>query len=319
MLTFNAHVHLNGSISAKYLFDAAVRNQCEQFYTGFVNEADLWQKFGWIHKIMQTPEDIRLATLDVVEHSKADILEIRTTPKEMKGHSIDGYIDAFVAGLTEAVNKFPQKRARGLLSIDRSRHTLTDAKQIIDAALEQKQKNGMIVGIDLSGNFNGKRTLTGNELYDAIKYALSLEIGVALHVGEIDSIDEKTDFDLLLKAIQEYGGKIYGKVRFGHAIFRTKEQDEIIGKLKIPVEICPSCHQTLDWWKANEPHPILTLYQHHARVIPGTDNSLLFACDEQNEQQTLDAFMQVPDKDKGLSKEQFAQKISTKRKRYMFS
>ncbi len=319
MLTINAHMHLNGSITKKYLAATAKRNGCDGLFDQFVQEPDLWKKFGWIHQIMQTPEDIRLATLDVVEHTTADVLEIRTTPKPMKEHSIDDYIQAFVTGLQQAGDIFPLKSAKGLLSIDRSRHTFLEAKSIIDATVKEKQKSGMIVGVDLSGNFNGPRTLTGNDLYQAIKYALAQDIGVALHVGEIDSEVERNDFDLILKAIQEYGGKIYGKVRLGHAIYRTQEQDAIIAKLKIPVEICPSCHRKLNWWKQDEPHPILSLYQRHSRVLPGTDNSLLFECHEKDEQQTLDAFLTLSEKDKALSQDELNKKIAMKRKRYMFS
>lgn len=314
MLTLNAHSHLNGSISLDYLKEAAARNNCPENYEGFVAETDLWKKFGWVHKIMQTPEDIRLATIDVVKYSTADALEIRTTAKPMGNFSTNDYITAFVMGLIQANKLFPDKKARGLLSIDRTRHNLDDAKNIIDTALAAKQNHGMIVGVDLSGNFVGPRTLTGEALYQAISYALRKDIGVALHVGEIDTDTERQDFDIILKAIEEYqkekGGKLYGKVRLGHAIFRTPEQDARIAALKIPVEICPSCHEILGWWKKGQPHPILTLYKNRERVIAGPDDNLLFKCDDKGEQDKLDAIFGGED-DK--------HKTAQKRKRYMFS
>ncbi|MBS0287269.1 MAG: hypothetical protein JSR17_08235 [Proteobacteria bacterium] len=322
MLIFNAHVHLNGSMSEEYLEVTARRNGCTEHFQGFLAETDLWKKFSWIHQIIQTPEDIKLATLDVVKHSTADILEIRTTAKAMGRHSVDAYIQAFVEGLREANAQYPQKRARGLLSIDRTKHTLSDAKQIIDAAVAEKKKSGMIVGIDLSGNFVGPRKLTGDGLYQAVMYALQQDIGAALHVGEIDSEDERRDFDTILRAVQDYKekqqGKIYGKVRFGHAIYRTPEQDEIIRKLKIPVEVCPSCHEVLDWWKKGQPHPILSLYTHRTRVLAGTDDNLLFRCNDKDEQHKLDSFLHVPEKYAQLSEDAQHEIISAKRKRYMF-
>lgn len=313
MLTFNAHVHLNGSMSLEYLKAAALRNNCIDCYDGFVAEIDLWKKFGWVHKIVQTPEDIRLAVLDVVKHSTADILEIRTTAKPIGRYSTTAYIQAFIAGLKEANLLYPSKRARGLLSIDRTRHTLEDAKEIVDIALLEKQTSGMIVGVDLSGNFTGPRTLTDENLHHAISYALRKDLGVALHVGEINSEIERHDFDILLKCIDDYhkekGGKLYGKVRLGHAIFRTVEQDQIIRSLKIPVEICPSCHEMLNWWKKDQPHPILTLYKKRSQVIAGTDDNLLFNCDDKSEQQKLDAL---------FGGEDDTNKVAEKRKRYMF-
>src|SRR5262249_31379571 len=139
MLVFNAHTHLNGSISIEYLEATAKRNGCEDFFKKFVGEPDLWKKFGWIHQIMQTPKDIKLATIDVVKHTKADFIEIRTTPKPMGKHSVDEYVQALVEGLIEAKREYPTKQARGLLSIDRARHSLSDAKWIIDTALKEKQ------------------------------------------------------------------------------------------------------------------------------------------------------------------------------------
>lgn len=322
MLIFNAHLHLNGSISLGFLEATAKRNHCTDLFTHFMSEPDLWKKFGWIHQIMQTTEDVKEATLDVVATSKADYLEIRTTAKPMGQCTVDDYIQAFVAGLKEAQHKYPKKHARGLLSIDRTRHTLQDAKEIIDAALNEKKKSGMIVGVDLSGNFIGKRALTGEDLYQAVLYGLQKDIGLALHVGEIDSEAERNDFDTILKAIQEYRtkhqGKIYGKVRLGHAIYRTPAQDKIISELKIPIEICPSCHQQLDWWQKDKPHPILTLYTHRTRVIPGTDDNLLFNCDDEGEQQKLDKILAVPQKYADLSEIEQQKVISDKRRRYMF-
>lgn len=322
MRIFNAHVHLNGSISLEYLKDAAERNGCIGFYNSFVAEPDLWKKFGWIHQIIQTAEDVKLATIDVVKHSKADALEIRTTPKTIGMEGMDAYVQAFIAGLVDANKAYPQKKARGLLSIDRARHSLEDAKRIVDIALAEKQKSGMIVGVDLSGNFIGNRTLTGHDLYQAIIYALQKDIGVALHVGEIDSEIERQDFDIILKAIEEYKqnpqSKIYGKVRLGHAIYRTLEQDQKISALKIPIEICPTCHQKLNWWKAGQPHPILTLYKNRHQVLAGTDDNLLFGCNDEQEQQTLDSMLTVPEKYAQLSEAEQQEMVAAKRMRYMF-
>lgn len=319
---FNAHVHLNGAISLGFLEATAKRNECTELYQNFLAETDDWKKFGWIHQILKTPEDVKLATIDVVQNSNADIIEIRTTPKPMGEYAMEAYIKAFVEGLQEAERLFPQKKAKGLLSIDRSRHTLHEAKVIIDTALTQKQANHMIVGVDLSGNFTGKRTLTGNDLFQAVSYGLTKDLGLALHVGEIETYIEKDDFDLILKAIQEYKnvhpGKLYGKVRLGHAIYRTAEQDMIIAQLKLPIEICPTCHKKLGWWKIDAAHPILSLYPHRKRVLPGTDNDLIFNCNAAQEQKTVDAMLTISDKHSALSENEQHEYITAKRMRYMF-
>lgn len=318
MSIFNAHLHLNGSISLEYLKETASLNSCLEVYHAFISENDPWKKFGLIHQIIQTTEDITRATIDVVEKSDADILEIRTTPKPVKDQGIEEYVKAFTEGLLEAKDLYPNKKARGLLSIDRSRHSFKDAKWIIDTALAEKLLSGMIVGIDLSGNFLRKRSLTGNDLYEAIKYALDKNIGLALHVGEVDSEIERQDFDLILQAIEEYQGKIHGKVRLGHAIYRTSSQDAIIKKHKIPIEICPSCHRQMGWWKQDEPHPILSLYQHRSSVISGTDDDLLFGCNAQEEQRKLDKMLKIADKFSHLPEEEQLKMVADERRSYMF-
>lgn len=318
MIVFNGHLHLNGSVSLDYLKQTAQRNKCVDYYEAFIKEKDIWVKFGLIHKIIQSTADIKAATIDVVKNSTAHFLEIRTTPKALNDESVDDYINAFVQGLKEATEQFEGKKARGLLSIDRSRHNLEDAKDIIDRALKLKQATGMIVGIDLSGNFKAKRKLTGQDLYEAMKYGLSKDIGLALHVGEDKTEIESSDFDVILKAISEYEGQIHGKVRLGHAIYRTQAQDKIIAKLQIPVEICPSCHDYMGWAQVDQPHPILTLYKNRRQVLAGTDDSVIFNCDDKKEQETLDSMLQVSQEYKQLKPDEQDKAIAEYRMRYMF-
>ena len=129
---------------------------------------------------------------------------------------------------------------------------------------------------------------------------------------------EKQDFDIILKAIDEYPGKIRGKVRLGHAIYRTPSQDEIIKRRKIPIEICGSCHREMGWWKENEEHSILSLYQLRTCVISGTDDDLLFKCRAKKEQQILDEMMKIPDKYANLSTEEQHKVVADKRRKFMF-
>lgn len=318
VIIIDAHLHLNGSISWEFLEDAATRNDCLAVYQTLLSENDPWKKFGLIHQIIQETEDIIRATIDVVKNTNANILEIRSTPKAMKEKNLSAYIEAFTTGLLEAKRLYPNKKARGLLSIDRTRHSLEEAKWIIDMALKVKQISGMIVGIDLSGNYLAERKLTSNNLYETIKYALNKDIGLALHVGESDSETEKNDFDLILKAIEEYSGRIHGKVRLGHAIYRTPSQEEIIRKLEIPVEICLSCHQQLEWWKQDKPHPILTLYQDRSCVLSGTDDSFIFGCNAYEEQRKVDEVLKISNKLLHLSEEDQNKVVAEKRKSYLF-
>jgi adenosine deaminase len=306
--TSDLHMHLNGSFSMAYLEMLAMRNHCveeftklkqlreeyqvmlkqginERSFAGYVNL--IWAQFGAIHKIVQTLDDIREGTIDVVGSSKARYLEIRTTPKIMPGASPENnYVTAFVNGLVAANAKYEGKKvARGILSIDRTVHNLDDARDLIDVVVAEKNDSGMLIGIDLSGNPLAKRVLTGEQLGEAIQYALYNQIGVALHVGEVDTQIEKDDVDHMLKALIVWRDQqppsdrnhFHGRVRLGHGIHFTEDQRTTIRNAQIPIEICPSCHEQLNWWNRNAPHPVTNIYSFwRDPVVSGTDDEIIF-------------------------------------------
>jgi adenosine deaminase len=245
----------------------------------------------------------------VVASSKASYLEIRTTPKGADKAARQPYIDTFVSGLQQANTRFAgRKMAYGLLSLDRSSCTPEAAHEIIDAVIAEKERSGLLVGIDLSGNYLAPRKLTGRSLALTLKYALSKNIGLALHVGEIDSPEERSEVDLILETLADWQKQqpsdknpFHGKVRLGHGIFLTPKQIELIREMRLPMEICPACHEKLNWWKTNQPHPITKLYTSwQDPVVPGTDDELFFGEDARTaNQRVLDFFAYPKDRKTG--------------------
>jgi len=69
-----------------------------------------------------------------------------------------------------------KKIARGLLSLDRTIHTEKMSYEIIDRVVLEKKRNGLLVGIDISGNPLGERKLTGEGLAAVLIYALKIDI-----------------------------------------------------------------------------------------------------------------------------------------------
>lgn len=255
---------------------AQIEAQCEKL---------IWAQFPLIHKIVNKLDNIAEGTVDVVKYSRARYLEIRTSPKGDDKASRQPYIDTFVRGLQQANTQFAgQKVAYGLLSWDRSSCTPEAALEIVDAVVAEKERSGLLVGIDLSGNYLKPRKLTGEPLARAIKYALSKNIGLALHVGEVESKEEEREIDLILDTLEEWqkqqpSGKnpFHGKVRLGHGIFLTAKQIERIRELQLPMEICPACHEKLNWWKTGQKHPVTKIYSSWTDpVVPGTDDELFF-------------------------------------------
>jgi adenosine deaminase len=311
------HCHLNGSFSLAFLEETAKKHQCLELYQKFLqlrqeyleqteNQPEsgysqellnkAWKLFGFIHKIVRDAEDITLGTIDVVRNSAARYLEIRTTPKKFDEKSLDtleaydAYIDAFEAGLSAIKqDKEIKKEAYGLLSLDRTIHQVSDAQYFITRILESPNK--VLVGLDICGNPEGTRTLSGEKLAKVVTLALESQISIAIHMGETDTDLEKQDTDAVLNALELWKSKqppqeknpFFGRVRLGHCIYLTQAQKEKIRSLGIPVEVCPTCHKKLNWYLENEKHlgapvhPVASIYDDvNGNLVVGTDDDIIF-------------------------------------------
>lgn len=295
------HCHLNGSLSESFLKGRAEKNKCPELYEELIAlrknylsktqiqpeegyDAHLmglaWKQFGLIHQIVQSLDDITEATKDVIQHSAASYLEIRTTPKAMSNGSAAQYIDAFETGLVLAKAINGAKKAVGLLSLDRTVHTATDAEYLIQRVLSSSEQ--VLTGIDISGNPLGERTLTGKGLKDVVTLALAKGVAIAIHMAESDTETEIQDTDMALEALEEWVATqsipsptlLHGKVRLGHCIYLTELQKERIRALNVPIEVCPTCHMKLNWHLETKPHPVSSVY-------PGVDQPLVIGTDDE--------------------------------------
>jgi len=246
-------------------------------------EADVLTLFQVVHRLFQSPERIEIATEDVITASSSDYLEIRTTPREFSSlRSFRPYAEAFVS----ALRRYPAK-AKGILSIDRYKHDLTIAREIITLALTYPD---CIVGIDISGvDPTGIRTLQGEDLGVCIETILDSPLGLAIHVGEFQSEKDQRDNTAALTAIDRWLQQhplttCVGKIRLGHAIHLAEEHTHIIRKHHLPIEICPTCHRYLGCWRNGQEHPVQAVYpEHTSPVVLGTDNALNFSTSFQRE------------------------------------
>ena len=317
--TSDLHCHLNGSFSMAFLKKAAEKNDALAIYDELVHVREeylkktcqqpelgysaallglVWKQFGLIHRIIRDLADITEGTIDVVVSSKAKYLEIRTTPKEIGGESRDKYIDAFESGLLQvSQNSDIKKRALGLLSLDRTIHTVEDAHDFIRRVLQSPGK--VLVGLDISGNPGAKRTLTGHGLGQVITMALTNNIGIAIHMGESDTEIERQDTDAVLNALEQWKhaqpphvkNPLFGKVRLGHCIYLTEPQKQKIQQLGIPIEVCPTCHSKLNWHLEKDPHPVAAVYTDLSEpLVGGTDDEVIFGASARKEFRNLCQF-----------------------------
>ena len=275
---------MGGSISPELVRRFAQSDHDKHAFEALA-EADVLTLFKIVHRLVQSPERVEIATEDVITTSTADYLEIRSTPR---GFSSKGSFRPYVEAFVSALRRHPGK-ARGILSIDRYKHDLATARDIITLALEYPD---CIVGIDISGvNPPGIRTLRGDDLAACIETILDSPLGLAIHVGELESEKDQRDNTVALTAIDRWLQRhplttCAGKIRLGHAIFLAAEHARIIRKHNLPIEICPTCHRYLGCWENGQEHPVQAVYPESVSpVVLGTDNTLNFSTSFQREKE----------------------------------
>lgn len=276
------HLHLSGSISKNLLVEFAKADNNQKALDD-LEVADVLQMFQVIHNLINSLKRIEVSTENVILTSTADYLEIRTTPRNFSSTiSKRHYVEAFVSGL----QKYP-KKAKGLLSIDRYKHDLKSAQEIIALAIEHSD---YIVGIDISGiNPTGTRVLQGSALKSVIETVLNSELGLAIHIGELNLEKERIDSTITLNSIAQWierNQKIEcsGKIRLGHALYLEEEHKRIIRKHQLPIEVCPSCHRYIGSWSKGRKHPVQEIYtDKESPIVIGTDDTLIFSTDFKRE------------------------------------
>jgi len=270
------HLHLGGSISKDLLVELA-KSDNNQKALDDIEIADVLQMFKVVHNLINSTKRIELSTENVIRTSTADYLEIRTTPRILPStKSLHPYVESFVSVL----HKYPEN-SKGLLSIDRYKHDIRNAQEIIALAIELSD---YIVGIDISGiNPTGTRVLQGEDLKSIIETVLNSQLGLAVHIGELNLEKDRLDSTVTLNTIDQWiqqNQKIdcSGKIRLGHALFLDEKHKRIIRKHQLPIEICPSCHRFFGSWKNGQKHPVQSIYpDKESPIVIGTDDTLIFS------------------------------------------
>ncbi|XP_062517433.1 adenosine deaminase-like protein [Corticium candelabrum] len=269
------HAHLHGSISTntmqKLINDVS--------HTVDKSERDVWSTvinkegkrtlhecfavFKMIHELVTSKEALSMVTGDVIREFADDgvcYLELRTTPRPLKGISKRGYVDTVVAVIQEASNHL-ELPVKLLLSIDR-RQSLEEALDTVEMTAEYQQKgDGVVVGIDLSGDPTKGDATT---FLPALRKAREAGLKVTLHVAEVPNVAETLS---LLE---------FGPDRVGHGTCLHPAQggsDELVKcfeSKKIPLEVCLTSnvkcrtvqsydvHHFRDWYERGHPMALCT-------------------------------------------------------------
>ncbi|RXK40387.1 hypothetical protein M231_02370 [Tremella mesenterica] len=167
------------------------------------------------------------SVLETFQSDNVIYLELRTTPRSLRPHSASEVISAISQQIQEW--NVSQLMWTGLiLSIDRSKHSISEAWGILNLALDLRSRGYPIVGLDLGGNPIKGDVKIYREIFEAAKRE---GLGLTLHFGEIEGRDEEQSEMLS-----------WEPDRLGHVIWVKEEMKRKLVEMDIGVEMCLSCN-----------------------------------------------------------------------------
>ena len=279
------HCHLDGSVRVETIIDIAKKENLElpsynmndikklvQVPLDCTSLDEYLEKFDLPNKVMQTKENIKRITFELVEdaaNENVKYIEIRFAPMlhMEKGLSIKEVIQSVLDGMNEACEMYEIK-ANLILGCMRNM-SLEDAELV---AKEGKEFIGKgVVAIDLCGP---------EEEGFAIKYKKAIDLArdlgyrVTIHAGEAASGKNVIDAINLL-----------GAERIGHGINikDMKEAYDLVKSTNVALEMCPTSNlhtKAID--KINN-YPFFNFYKDELSVTLNTDNRTVSDVDLTNE------------------------------------
>lgn len=237
------HAHLNGSIRRSTLRELAATKGVDPNNAFILSRwpktlSEAFDVFRVIHSCVTTLQDVERLAFELGQDLEEDgvvYADIRTTPRAMSLASgaatevdpLDQYIKAVLRGFSRYTAQDPGPNARKvilrlLLSIDRAKHSPTQARTIVDLA--HRYLNRSVVGIDLSGDPTKGQW---SHFEPSLIHARSLGLRITLHAGEVKDRDQEMTYML-----------DFHPDRFGHCCFVSDGNLKRLKESKIPIELC---------------------------------------------------------------------------------
>jgi adenosine deaminase len=224
-----------------------------------------FKSFDLIYEATTTLQRIKQLTKEVLEdydNENCIILEIRTSPRKLEGHSILDYYNSVIESFKEYLSSRNKKTPFYpylLFSINRSK--LEIGKETIDVANELRKNNNYVKGIELSGNpYRGDI----NKIIELMNYAKSIDIPFTMHIAE------KIDDDEMIKLIE------CKPLRMGHGIYVNEKGVELMNKYKIDCEICLTSNIVSRSIDKFDNHPIAANKNYKGKLFFCCDDKGLF-------------------------------------------
>ncbi|XP_072837756.2 N6-Methyl-AMP deaminase isoform X1 [Pogona vitticeps] len=280
------HAHLNGSISSDTMKRLMAQKPDLQIPNGMTmiekgkkrRLEECFQMFQIIHQITSRTEDILMVTKDVVREFAADgvkYLELRSTPRDENatGMTKRSYLEAILEGIRQCKEEELDIEVRFLVSVDR-RAGSTVAKQTVKLAKDfQLSTDGVVVGVDLSGNPTAGH---GRDFLETLTEARRAGLRLSLHLSEIPNREEETK--LLLDLPPD---------RIGHGTFLHSSRDlvELVKQNRTPLELCLTSNLKGQTIPSSDQHHFGFWYRMDHPVVICTDDKGVFATNLSQEYQ----------------------------------
>ena len=267
------HTHLNGCIREETLNKWHKNKEVTKYIDSFMcpetnsKEAmeNCFKSFDLIYEATTTLERIKQLTKEVLEdydNENCIILEIRTSPRKLEGHSILDYYNSVIESFKEYLSSRNKKTPFYpylLFSINRSK--LEIGKETIDIANQLRNNNNYVKGIELSGNpYRGDI----NKIIELMNYAKSINIPFTMHIAE------KIDDDEMLKLIE------CKPMRMGHGIYVNEKGVELMNRYNIDCEICLTSNIVSRSINKFDNHPIAANKNYKGKLFFCCDDKGLF-------------------------------------------
>ncbi len=241
---------INYEIYKKYFIAPPKCNDLADFLTRAVNGI----------KLMQTPEELRLVTLDLFKQLKADHViyaEIRFAPllHLEKGLSPAEVVEIVNDAATEGITATGVEAGIILCTL----RNFTEAQSMETVRLVEQFKGTNIVGFDIAGDEAG---FPIDNHIKAFHYAREKGLNVTAHAGEAKGAES------VRETLQHFHPS-----RIGHGV-RSVEDPDLLAFLKkqgVHLEVCPTSNVQTNVIDHIEDHPADKLYHNGISMSINTD------------------------------------------------
>ncbi len=270
------HVHLDGSLRPKLLWDILEREGINPFSSSaelekrvrvpdeVANLSAYLGCFEFILQHLQDPADIERAAYELAEDSAAEnirYLEVRFSPilHLERGASIEDIIEAALGGLKRAEMDFPITTGL-IVSCIREKPPELSVRL---ARAARKYLDRGVVGFDLAGDeFN----YPGRLHQEAFDLAAEAGLRITVHAGEARGA----------ASIREALGLLHAR-RIGHGL-HLKDDPALLREVRekgIPLEICLTTNVHTKAAKSFAEHPFVFYLREGIKATLNTDDRLM--------------------------------------------